>query len=177
MKIENVLVLGASGTIGSLTGGVLAQNGFHVDYLSRTKSGSQKGLEKAMAQARSEVIAKNITCGDYDTMLLDSCSRADWILECVAEDLAIKQAMYQQIDHYRKPGSIVSSVTSSLVLEDLPKGRSEDFQKHFLYALYNRPGRCSPAKSAASQRPTRLLWILWLTSSAPGSAGRLSCQT
>jgi len=142
LKIENILVLGASGTIGSLTGGVLAQNGFHVDYLSRTKSGSQKGLEKAMAQARSEVIAKNITCGDYDTMLPDSCSRADWILECVAEDLAIKQALYQQIDHYRKPGSIVSSVTSSLVLEDLPKGRSEDFQKHFLSThFYNPPGK------------------------------------
>jgi 3-hydroxyacyl-CoA dehydrogenase len=142
LKIENVLILGASGTIGSLAGGILAQNGLRVYFLSRTKSGSQKGLERAMAQARSEVIAQNITCGDYDGMLADACGRADWILECVAEDLSIKQGMYEQIERFRRSGSIVSSVTSSLVLDELPKGRSEDFQKHFLSThFYNPPGK------------------------------------
>lgn len=142
MKIEKVLILGASGTIGSLSGGLLAQNGLRVWFLSRTKSGSQKGLERATAQARSEVIAKNITCGDYDTMLADACGRADWILECVTEDPAVKQAMYKKIDGLRRPGTLVSSVTSSLVLDDLPAGRSEDFQKHFLSThFYNPPGK------------------------------------
>lgn len=142
MKIENVTVLGASGTIGSLAGGILAQNGLQVYYLSRTKSGSEKGLQRAMAQARSEVIAQNITCGDYDTMLADACGKADWILECVAEDLSVKQGMYEKVEQYRRPGTIISSVTSSLVLEDLPKGRSEDFQKYFLSThFYNPPGK------------------------------------
>jgi 3-hydroxyacyl-CoA dehydrogenase len=142
LKIENVLILGASGTIGSLAGGILAQNGLQVYFLSRTKSGSQKGLQRAMAQARSEVIAQNITCGDYDTLLTAVCGKADWILECVAEDLPIKQGMYQQVDRLRRPGSIVSSVTSSLVLEDLPIGRSEDFRRHFLSThFYNPPGK------------------------------------
>lgn len=147
MKIETVAVLGASGTVGSLTGGVLAQNGLKVYFLSRSMARSQKGLDKAMAQARSEVIADNIICGDYDTLLQEACGQADWILECVAEDVAVKRSLYEQVDRYRRPGSIVSSVTSSLVLEELPKGRSEDFCRHFLSTHFYNP----PAKMLACE--------------------------
>jgi len=82
--IQTVAVLGASGTVGSLTGGLLAQNGLRVYFLRRTQEGSRKGLEKAIAQARSEVITENIICGDYDSMLSEAVPQADWILECVA---------------------------------------------------------------------------------------------
>ena len=142
LKIENIVVLGASGTIGSLSGGLLAQNGLKVFFLSRTLAGSQKGLVRAQKQAHSEVIASNITCGDYESMLADACTQADWILECVAEDIDVKRQMYEKVDQYRRPDSVVSSVTSSLVLEDLPKGRSDSFQKHFLSThFYNPPGK------------------------------------
>ena len=132
MKIEKVLVLGASGTVGSLSGGLLAQNGIKVYFLSRTLAGSQKGLARAQKQARSEMIAANISCGDYDSMFEEACQKADWILECVAEDIDIKRQLYEKVDQYRRPDSIVSSVPSSLVLEELPKGRSDSFQKNFL---------------------------------------------
>lgn len=142
MKIEKVVVLGASGTVGSLAGGIIAQNGLDVHFLSRTMAGSNKGLEKAQKQARSETIANNITCGDYNILFQQACSRADWILECVAEDLSIKQVLYEKIDQYRRPDSIVSSVTSSLVLDELPLSRSESFQRHFLSThFYNPPGK------------------------------------
>jgi 3-hydroxyacyl-CoA dehydrogenase len=153
MKIENVLVLGASGTIGSLAGGLLAQNGLKVWFLSRTLAGSQKGLARAQKQARSEVIAANITCGDYDTLLAEACGQADWILECVAEDLQIKQTLYEQVDHYRRPDSVVSSVTSSLVLEDLPQGRSESFQSNFLSThFYNPPARMTACEVSGTSK-------------------------
>lgn len=142
MKIENVLVLGASGTIGSLAGGLLAQNGLKIWYLSRTVAGSKRGLVRAQKQARSEVIAQNITCGDYESLLQKACGEADWILECVTEDISIKQEMYENVDQYHRPDSIISSVTSSLLLEELPQGRSESFQKNFLSMhFYNPPGR------------------------------------
>lgn len=141
-KINKVAVLGASGTVGSLTGGVLAQNDIQVWFLSRTLVGSQKGLAKAQEQARSEVIADNIICGDYGSMLKEACRQADWILECVTEDIAVKQSMYERIDEHRKPNSIVSSVTSSLVLEELPEGRSNSLQENFLSThFYNPPGK------------------------------------
>ncbi|MHC4783696.1 MAG: 3-hydroxyacyl-CoA dehydrogenase family protein [Planctomycetota bacterium] len=153
MKIKNVLVLGASGTIGSLAGGLLAQNGLKVWFLSRTLAGSQKGLARAQKQARSEVIAANITCGDYDTLLAEACGQADWILECVAEDLQIKQTLYEQVDHYRRPDSVVSSVTSSLVLEDLPQGRSESFQSNFLSThFYNPPARMTACEVSGTSK-------------------------
>lgn len=143
-ELKAIVVLGAGGTIGSLAGGLLAQNGLQVYFLSRTREAAQKGLERAIAQARSEVIAQNIICGDYDSLLKDAVPRADWILECVAEDLSVKQAMYERLEPHRRPGTIVSSVTSSLVLEELPKGRSEDFQRHFLSThFYNPPGKMS----------------------------------
>ncbi len=142
MKIETVAILGASGTVGSLVGGVLAQNGIKVYFLSRSMARSQKGLERAIAQARSETIAKNILCGEYETLLPQACQEADWILECVAEDISVKQQMYERIERFRSHGTIISSVTSSLVLEELPKGRSDDFRRHFLSThFYNPPGK------------------------------------
>jgi 3-hydroxyacyl-CoA dehydrogenase len=141
-EIKTVVVLGASGTVGSLTGGILAQNGIQVYFLSRTKEGSQKGLNRAIKQARSEVISKFITCGDYETLFEKACGRADWILECVAEDMAVKKQMYEKIDAVRRPDSIVSSVTSSLPLEELPQGRSVSFCANFLSThFYNPPGK------------------------------------
>jgi len=107
-----------------------------------------------MAQARLEVIVQNVVCGDYDTLLQKACGEADWILECVAEDAAVKQRMYEQVDRFRRPGTIVSSVTSSLVLEELPKGRSDDFCKHFLSThFYNPPGKM-PACELCGQSKT-----------------------
>jgi 3-hydroxyacyl-CoA dehydrogenase len=62
----------------------------------------------------------------------------------VTEDIEIKRQLYEKIDNYRRSDSVVSSVTSSLVLEELPKGLSESFQRHFLSThFYNPPGKMS----------------------------------
>jgi 3-hydroxyacyl-CoA dehydrogenase len=143
-KIEKVLVLGASGTVGSLVGGLLAQNGIKVRCLSRTLEGTAKGVERAQAQARSEVIDENITCGEYKTMLEKACGEADWIIECVVEDVAVKQQMYKIVDKFRRPDSIVSSITSSIPLAALTKGMSASFNSHFLSThFYNPPAKMS----------------------------------
>lgn len=141
-KVENVVVLGASGTMGSLMGGLVAQTGRRVYFLSRTPERAQKGLARAIKQARSEVIGQNIVCGRYDDLLAPALAEADWIVECVAEDLSVKQSIYEKVDTLRHPDSIVSSVTSSLPLELLMQGRSEELKKHFLSThFYNPPGK------------------------------------
>ena len=152
-EIKKVTVLGGSGTIGSLAGGLLAQNDIQVWFLSRTLEGSLKGLAKAQKQARSELVAKNITCGNYESMLREACEQADWILECVTEDIAVKQSLYQKVEQDRRPDSIVSSVTSSLLLEELPQGRSESFLKNFLSThFYNPPGKMSACEISGQSR-------------------------
>jgi 3-hydroxyacyl-CoA dehydrogenase len=143
-NINTVVVLGASGTVGSLVGGLLAQNNLDVWFLSRTLKGSQEGLEKAQKQARSEAICKRVTCADYESMMDEACTKADWIIECVIEDISIKKSLYEKIDACRKKDCVVSTVTSSLPLEELPVGRSNSFKEHFLSThFYNPPGKMS----------------------------------
>lgn len=140
--IRNVVVLGASGTIGSLTGGIIAQKGIKVYFLSRTLEGAKRGLKRAIEQARSEVISRYIECGDYDRLLESALKDADLIIESVAEHLDIKRNIYQMIEKYRKPDTIVGSTTSSLPLTALAEGRSENFRRNFLSThFYNPPGK------------------------------------
>jgi 3-hydroxyacyl-CoA dehydrogenase len=141
-SIKTVAVLGASGTIGSLTGGLIAQNGIKVYFLSRELGRAKRGLEKAVAQARSEVISRNIVCGDYDHLLEGALAEADWVIEAVAEDLAIKRRVYEEVEQYKGPETMVSSTTSSLPLTALAQGRSENFKRNFLSThFYNPPGK------------------------------------
>ncbi len=120
----------------------MAQNGLKVYFLSRTQQGSERGLQKAVAQARSEMIARNIVCGDYEHLLKQAVSEADWVVEAVAEEVSIKRQMHEQVEAYKKPQTIVSSTTSSLPLSVLVQGRSTDFRRRFLSThFYNPPGR------------------------------------
>ena len=60
MNISKVAVLGAGGRMGSLTGGLIAQNQLEVYFLSRTDESALKGVKRAIEQARSESIKKFI---------------------------------------------------------------------------------------------------------------------
>jgi len=148
-NIKNVVILGAGGTMGSLTGGIVAQSGIKVTFLSRTIKHAESGMKRAIGHARSEVISQNITCGEYDYMLKKVVKEADWIVECTSENIEIKQKMYERIDHYKKPDAIVSSMTSSLPLSKLCRGRSEDFKKKFLgIHFYNPPAKLTACEIA-----------------------------
>jgi 3-hydroxyacyl-CoA dehydrogenase len=65
----------------------------------------------------------------------------DWIVEVVIEDLAIKQDLYRKIEAVRKPGSIVSSNTSTLPLAKLTDGLPETFHQDFLITHFFNPPR------------------------------------
>ena len=141
-SIKTVAVLGASGTIGGLTGGVIAQTGRKVYFLSRTVEGSHRGCRRAVEQARSEVISRNIVCGDYGHLLADALKEADWVIEAVAEDIAIKRQMHKQAENLKRPDAIVSSTTSSIPLAVLAEGRTDNFKSNFLSThFYNPPGK------------------------------------
>ena len=140
--VKKVAVLGSSGTIGSLTGGLIAQQGIKVYFLSRTLQGAKAGLKKAIAQARSEVISRYIECGDYDHSLQAALQEADLIIESVSENLEIKRNIYDRVERYRKPDTIIGTTTSSLPLTTLVEGQSENFKKNFLSThFYNPPGK------------------------------------
>lgn len=150
--IESVAVLGSSGTIGSLTGGIIAQQGIKVYFLSRTLQGAKAGLNKAIVQARSEVISRYIECGDYDHFLEPALQEANLIIESVSENLEIKKNIYNRVERYRKPDTIIGTTTSSLPLTDLAEGQSENFKKNFLSThFYNPPGKMLACEIAATE--------------------------
>ncbi|MCU7547762.1 3-hydroxyacyl-CoA dehydrogenase/enoyl-CoA hydratase family protein [Chitinophagaceae bacterium LB-8] len=84
--------------------------------------------------------AKRITTGNFDDNLKD-ISTCDWVIEVVVERLDIKQALYEKVEQYRKPGTLITSNTSGIPIHLLSKGRSDDFKKHFCGTHFFNPPR------------------------------------
>lgn len=72
---------------------------------------------------------------------MERISEADWIIEVVVENLDVKRQVFEQVDKYRRKGTIVSSNTSGISIEAMAEGRSEDFRKHFLGTHFFNPPR------------------------------------
>ncbi len=87
------------------------------------------------AQAAKLVRAGNI---EDDLGLLADC---DWIIEAVVERLDIKQALYRKLDAVRRPGTPVSSNTSTIPLAALVGDMPEAFARDFLITHFFNPPR------------------------------------
>jgi len=68
-------------------------------------------------------------------------AEVDWIVEAVIEDLAIKRDLYRRIDAVRRPGTIVSSNTSTIPRAALVEGVSESFAGDFVITHFFNPPR------------------------------------
>ena len=66
---------------------------------------------------------------------------ADWIIEVVVEKLEIKHQVFDLIEKYRTPGTIVTSNTSGIPIKLMSKGRSDDFNKNFAITHFFNPPR------------------------------------
>ncbi len=77
-------------------------------------------------------------CIDDDMGLIADC---DWIVEAIIERLDLKQSLYEKIEAARKPGSIVSSNTSTIPLAVLTEGMAESFKADFLITHFFNPPR------------------------------------
>ncbi|MBM7580926.1 3-hydroxyacyl-CoA dehydrogenase/enoyl-CoA hydratase family protein [Jeotgalibacillus terrae] len=105
---------------------------------------SQGAVQKLFKQKPAPLSSKSnaalITAGNLDDHM-EQLAEADWIIEVVVENLDVKKKVFEKVDQYRKPGSIVSSNTSGISIEAMTEGRSEDFQKHFLGTHFFNPPR------------------------------------
>jgi 3-hydroxyacyl-CoA dehydrogenase len=105
---------------------------------------SENALKKLLKQKPAPLTSKQnlslITAGNFDDDM-EKISECDWIIEVVVENLDIKKKVFEQVEKYRKHGSIVSSNTSGISIEAMAEGRSEDFQKNFLGTHFFNPPR------------------------------------
>ena len=65
----------------------------------------------------------------------------DWIIEVVVENLEVKKSLFANVEKHRKEGTIVSSNTSGISIEEMIADSSEDFRKHFLGTHFFNPPR------------------------------------
>ncbi|ETN95980.1 3-hydroxyacyl-CoA dehydrogenase [Zhouia amylolytica AD3] len=72
---------------------------------------------------------------------LKKIADVDWIIEVVVERLDIKKKVFEQIEQYRTPGTLITSNTSGIPIAFMNEGRSEDFQKHFAVTHFFNPPR------------------------------------
>lgn len=148
-SIEKVAVIG-SGVMGSGIAAQVANAGIPVilldivgsdsDRSAVAKAAVQRMLKTSPAPLMHPRNAKRIQPGNIDDHL-EWVSDCDLIIEVVLENLDIKQALYEKLEAHRKPGSIVTSNTSTIPLQHLIQGRSEDFQKHFAVTHFFNPPR------------------------------------
>ncbi|MEH7096201.1 3-hydroxyacyl-CoA dehydrogenase/enoyl-CoA hydratase family protein [Neobacillus vireti] len=162
--IKKAAVLG-SGVMGSGIAAHLANIGIPtllLDIVPKelTKEEEAKGLTIADKPVRNRISAQNIQkllkqkpapltskknlalieAGNLEDDLV-KLKDVDWIIEVVVENLNVKKQVFEKVDQYRKPGSIVSSNTSGISVEAMVEGRSEDFKKHFLGTHFFNPPR------------------------------------
>jgi 3-hydroxyacyl-CoA dehydrogenase len=84
--------------------------------------------------------ANRITTGNLEDDIA-KVKDVDWIMEVVVERLDIKKIVFEKLEQYRTPGTIISSNTSGIPIQFMNEGRSKDFQKHFAVTHFFNPPR------------------------------------
>ena len=166
-RIKHVTVLG-SGIMGSGIAAHFANIGVEVSLLDivpfeLSEAEQKKGLTLEDKVVRNRIATENleklkkaspallyspkfadrITVGNFDDDL-KKIKNTDWIIEVVVERLDIKKSVYEKIEQFRKPGTLVSSNTSGIPIHFLTEGRSDDFKKYFAGTHFFNPVRYLP---------------------------------
>lgn len=100
----------------------------------------QRALKQKPAPFTTKRNASLIEVGNIEDDL-EKIKDVDWVIEVVVERLDIKKSLYEKIEKYRRPGTIISSNTSGISIEAMAEGRSDDFKEHFLGTHFFNPPR------------------------------------
>jgi len=104
------------------------------------KGAVAKMLKTEPAPLMSPAAAKLVETGNIEDHLA-RVAECDWIVEAVVERLDIKQSLYAKLEELKRPGTAVSSNTSTIPLGHLVEGRSEQFKSDFLITHFFNPPR------------------------------------
>ncbi|MGQ3675535.1 3-hydroxyacyl-CoA dehydrogenase NAD-binding domain-containing protein [Xanthobacter sp. TB0139] len=149
-EIRKVAVIGA-GVMGAGIAAHIANAGVPVLLLDIVPEGAENRniiAETAVARMKkadpapfmSPRAAKRVETGNVEDDL-SRLSEVDWIIEAVVERLDVKQALYHRINAVRRPGTAVSSNTSTIAISALTEGMPEDFRQDFLVTHFFNPPR------------------------------------
>ncbi|MEO1051593.1 MAG: 3-hydroxyacyl-CoA dehydrogenase NAD-binding domain-containing protein [Bacteroidota bacterium] len=100
----------------------------------------QSTLKSKPASLYHKGFADRIKLGNFDDNMKE-IKDYDWVIEVVVENLDIKKKVFDQVEQYRTPGTLITSNTSGIPIHLMLEGRSEDFQKHFCGTHFFNPPR------------------------------------
>lgn len=157
-KIKRVAVLG-SGTMGSGIAAQLANAGipsYLLDIVPPNLSDEEKknpAMRSKIAEGNKQALLKSrppqlmlkedadlITTGNMEDNL-SWLSECDWVVEVVPENLEIKKSVLKNIAPYIKPGTIVSSNTSSISINSIAEDMPIEFRRYWLGTHFFNPVR------------------------------------
>ncbi len=163
-SIKKVVVLGA-GIMGSRIALHFANIGVEVlllDMVPNEPNDAEKakGLDISHPSVRNRIVGElfqaavkakpspvfnqkaiaRVSLGNFEDDM-PKIANYDWIIEVVVEKLEIKKLIYDKVEQFRKPGTLITSNTSGIPIHLMAEGRSDDFQKHFCGTHFFNPPR------------------------------------
>lgn len=104
------------------------------------QSSFDRSIKSSPAPLMSKKFASRIKLGNFDDDMA-KIKDYDWTIEVVVENLEIKKKVYEQVEKFRKPGTLITSNTSGIPIHLMAEGRSDDFKKHFAGTHFFNPPR------------------------------------
>lgn len=100
----------------------------------------QAAIKSNPSPVYSKSVVQLIETGNFvdDLPRIAEC---DWVMEVIIERLDIKQSLFERVEEFRTPGTLITSNTSGIPIQLMNAGRSEDFRKHFCGTHFFNPPR------------------------------------
>lgn len=177
MEIRRAAVLGA-GVMGAAIAGHLANVGIPVYLLDivptrLTPEEERRGYSLDSPEVRNRLAAEGrqrllktspaalytpdrvdlITPGNLEDHLA-WLGEVDWVVEAVVENLDVKKELFRKILPFLRPGTIVSTNTSGLSVNQMVEGLPLEFRRNFLGTHFFNPPRYMPLLELIPGRDT-----------------------
>jgi len=146
MAIKKIGVLGA-GLMGSGIAQVAAASGYEVtvvevndELIRRSLGGIEKSLAKFVEKGTISAAQKDETLGRLrGTTRFEDLADADFVIEAIIENLAVKRETYARLDQLCRPEAVFASNTSSLSITEMMTATGPERQRRFIGMHFFNP--------------------------------------
>jgi 3-hydroxyacyl-CoA dehydrogenase len=100
----------------------------------------ENALKSKPASLYTPEFASRVELGNFKDNMKD-IGDSDWVIEVVVENLKIKKQVFDDVEKYRKKGTLITSNTSGIPIHLMLDGRSDDFAQNFCGTHFFNPPR------------------------------------
>ena len=127
-KVHRVHVIGA-GVMGADIAGWCAAQGFEVSLQDLSEDALKKGIEAQAKLFARRFRTKPLRDAAKARLIADPkgamVGRADIVIEAIVERAEVKQALFKGLEPKLKPGAVMATNTSSIMIEDIAAGLAD----------------------------------------------------